>query len=213
MVLSVAAYLPEALAGEQAEYAYRVDGGFFRPWSSSERLVVQDPLLRLQGKHTIEVIARVKGHVRTVDPTPVAVQVTIDTVAPHVTLVRTTAGVRAEVSDAVADPESVQLSWSVDGEAFGPFGATRQLDLPAGTPVSVRARDPSGNIGHAVLLRDVDTLPVGHADPGGCAVAPGSAGSKTASRGATASCALLLLLMLGLRRRSAARSASPPRTR
>jgi hypothetical protein len=189
VTLRLGADLPPSLAGLPVEYSYRVDGGFFRPWTDGDRLVVQDPLLWLQGRHAVEVMARVKGLPATLDRSPAVVPVTIDTVAPRVRIVPTATGVRAVVEDAVSPPESVQLSWSVNGAAFGPFGAARELELPRGAEVAVRARDPSGNIGHATLGAGGLSSPGAPADSeGGCAVGGSSSGAM----------ALGLLLLLAL---------------
>jgi hypothetical protein len=56
---------PVAADPSQLEYAFRIDGGFFRPWEQGERILVQDPILWLEGDHTVEVIARVKDRPET----------------------------------------------------------------------------------------------------------------------------------------------------
>lgn len=71
--------LPPHLVGKPLEFAWRVDGGFYRPWVQSDRLEIQSPVLWLQGKHTIEVMARVAGDHTTTDSTPVKVPLEINT--------------------------------------------------------------------------------------------------------------------------------------
>jgi len=78
LTLRVGAEVPPALAGQPLEWTYRVDGGFFRPWTSGSRLVARDPLFWLQGEHTIEVIARIKDRPETTSQ-PVQRRVLIDT--------------------------------------------------------------------------------------------------------------------------------------
>jgi MYXO-CTERM domain-containing protein len=56
---------------EPAEFSYRVDDGFWRPYSTSSLLRVHDPRLLLIGQHSIEVRARTVGAYRTLDPTPI----------------------------------------------------------------------------------------------------------------------------------------------
>jgi hypothetical protein len=65
LTLRLGAEVPPALAGHPVEFAYRVDGGFFQPWSSGDRVVISDPLFWLQGEHTVEVMARVQGRPET----------------------------------------------------------------------------------------------------------------------------------------------------
>jgi hypothetical protein len=58
-------------SGQAAEYSYRIDDGFWRPFSRSRRLTVHDSRLLLVGQHTLEVRARTPGDTRSLDPTPV----------------------------------------------------------------------------------------------------------------------------------------------
>lgn len=189
VTLALGAKVPPAMAGRAVEYSYRVDGGFFHPWSSSSRIVVQDPLFWLQGRHTIEVMARVQGEPATIDPTPARVSVMIDTVAPRVRLVPTESGVRAEIHDV----DRVELSWSVNNGAFGPFGDRLHVEVPPGTPVAVRARDASGHLAQATLVAGVAAEVE---ESGGCTVAGPRAGLAGLAG------LLALLGLLGWRRRT-----------
>jgi hypothetical protein len=189
VTLALAARLPPALAGRSVEYSYRVDGGFFHPWTSSSRIVVQDPLFWLQGRHTIEVMARVPDAPATIDPTPARLSVMIDTVAPRVRLVPTASGVRAEIHDV----DRVELSWSVNNGAFGPFGDRLAVEVPPGTPVAVRVRDASGHLAQATLVAGVTAE--ADSESGGCNLAGPRAGFAGLAG------LLVLLGLLGWRRR------------
>ncbi len=179
-----------------------MDGGFWRPFTTARRLTLRDPLFWLQGHHTVEVMARVVGQPMTLDPTPVKLPLIIDTVPPQLRLVPTTSGVRAEVYDLVTPAEQLELSWSVDGKAFGDFSHQRALTLPVGTPVAIRVKDAAGNVASAGLPAGSVLAGVGvepdDSSAGGCAVA--SAGDERAPV-----FGLLLLVALaaifGLRRR------------
>lgn len=61
-------------AGVPAEFSYRVDGGFWRPFTASRLLRVHDPRLLLMGRHRVEVRARTPGAYRTLDTSPAAVE-------------------------------------------------------------------------------------------------------------------------------------------
>lgn len=204
--LALAAALPRASAGKPVEYSYRVDGGFFTPFTDGARLTIRDPLLWLQGRHTVEVMARVAGEPMTLDPTPVKLPVLIDTVPPTVRLIPTPGGVRAEVVDLVTPPEGLRLSWSVGGAAFGSWSAdadARGLTLPRGTAVAVRVRDEVGNVSSAGLpvgsvLAGLAAEP-GDADAGGCAVSA-AADKRGPALGLLWGLALGLLLVTGRRR-------------
>lgn len=202
--LALGATLPQDLARQPLEFSVRVDGGFWRPFTTARRLTLRDPLFWLQGHHTVEVMARVVGQPMTLDPTPVKLPLIIDTVPPQLRLIPTTDGVRAEVHDLVTPAEQLELSWSVNGEAFGDFSHRRALTLPVGTPVAIRVKDGAGNVASAGLpagsvLAGVGVEPDDSA--GGCAVA--AAGDERAPV-----FGLLLLVALGaifgLRRRNGA---------
>lgn len=60
------------LRGE-LEWQYRIDNGLWRPFSRQPRLVIEEPELRLLGRHSVDVRARVVGHPLTLDPTPATV--------------------------------------------------------------------------------------------------------------------------------------------
>ena len=190
VVLRINARLPPELAGRPVEYAYRVDGGFYRPWTTSTRLTIQDPRFWLQGKHTVEVMARAAGEHLTTDPTPVKVPVLIDTVAPRVHLQRTAGGLAARVEDMVAADSDVQLSWSINGGPFGAWGTQRSVVVSEGTAVAVRARDTAGNVGLATSAMMTTFEPGQPESPevGGCSVGGGAGAGLT----------LLLLSVLGL---------------
>ena len=86
VLLDVQAVLPPALAGQTVEYTYKLDGGFYRLWTTGPRLTIQDPLLWLAGPHKVEVAARIKGSPETLDSTParVSFNITDDHTSPAV---------------------------------------------------------------------------------------------------------------------------------
>jgi hypothetical protein len=187
--LRVSARAPRTPVGALVEYAYRVDGGFYHVWQQGDRILVQDPLFWLQGTHAVEVMARLQGQPLTTDLTPARVEVTIDPAPPEVTLRATPGGVRAEVHDAVTPAEDVALSWSIEGSAFSPFGAEREIRVPPGAAVAVRARDRAGNVATASILARRTAGPEEEVrSGGGCGVGRG----QGAGRG------LLLVLGAGL---------------
>ena len=108
---------------------------------------------------------------------------------PRVRLVPTPTGLRAEVEDAVTAPEGVQLSWSVGGAAFGPYGAPSSVEVPEGSTVAVKARDRAGNVALATRVAGVITAEPRVADEGGCSIA---------RHGAPGILGLGLLALLGL---------------
>ncbi len=60
------------------EYQYKVDQGFWHPFTKGPKLAFRDEWLRVQGDHTIHVRSRVAGQPRTLDPVPAQVAVHVD---------------------------------------------------------------------------------------------------------------------------------------
>lgn len=196
VTLKLSARVPSRMLGSPVEYTYRVDGGFFHPWTTASRITVRDPLFWLQGQHTVEVMARIKGQHRTTDSTPARADVVIDTVSPTVHLVPIPSGVRAVAQDLVTDAEQLELAWSIDGQPFSAFGHRRQINVPAGTRVDVMVRDTQGNVGQGSLTADASF-------GGGCSLSPARDGGLLGLLllGALALLGVpVLLVLLGLRR-------------
>ncbi len=142
--------------GARIEYSHRVDGGAWSAWSAHARRTISERSLLLQGRHVVEVRARLDGDDRTIDPVPARIEVPIDALAPSVHLARTTSGVAIDASDLV----SVALAYRahVDGEwsPWAPLEAGRAaVDADVDEPVDVEVRDESGNVGaaRAALIR------------------------------------------------------------
>jgi MYXO-CTERM domain-containing protein len=68
--------------GRELEWAYNLDGGIFRTYTSASPLVIADRAFAWQGKYTIGLKSRVKGDYRTVSETTLH-PVTIDSVGPR----------------------------------------------------------------------------------------------------------------------------------
>ena len=194
LVLRLGGRVPAELAGQPLEYAYRVDGGLYHSWVSGSTLVATDPVLWLQGNHTVEVMSRVVGRPETIDPSPVSIPVVVDTVPPKVHLVRVPGGARADVSDFVSPKQ--ELSWSINGGPYGAFGTQRQVAVPDDATVAVKVRDASGNTALAMsLVSDLPEPAPADAEAGGCSMAA----SPTSGLGLLS--LLLLVGLLVLRRR------------
>ena len=56
------------------EWQYRIDAGMWQPFDDKRLVTIDDAVLRLPGKHVIEVRARVAGSPNTLDPTPARVE-------------------------------------------------------------------------------------------------------------------------------------------
>jgi len=64
----------------ELEWQYRIDGALWRPFDTQARLVLEEPELRLVGKHVVEVRARVAGQPGTLDVTPAQVEFVVSPV-------------------------------------------------------------------------------------------------------------------------------------
>lgn len=175
VTLALGAALPTNLSGP-VEYSYRIDGGFWRPWTQASEVRLRDPVFWLQGRHSIDVQARLVGQPKTTDPSPVRLPIIIDTVPPKVSLQRTATGVRVEVEDLVTPKEKVQLSWRIDGQKVAVAAGQRELSVPSDAIVEVEAKDEVGNrTNYRTLVADVALPPTPDelaAEQSGCRVAP-----------------------------------------
>ena len=156
VVIDVQAHDPD---GRPLEHTWRLNGGMWRTFTGAAPLVIRDPALAVQGRHTIEVRARVAGDYRTLDLGAAAVPVVIDSVAPRilerqaraeagrlVVPARDLVSPAAAVALAFASPGAIEPStaWAA-GEAGGlPLAQADRLAERG--MIQVFARDESDNI-------------------------------------------------------------------
>jgi MYXO-CTERM domain-containing protein len=197
--------------GRAVEYAWKVDNGMWRVWSDNAHPVLGDDLFLLQGRHTIDVKARLKGDWLSEDATPERVTVLIDSMAPELHPVRSDDGLSLLFGgfDIVSDSAKLVYSWlDADGQQTAwtpndrlPVDMLRALTNDGAKPFTLFVKDEAGNIGQsAVNLTPIlgfhgrTTNPPA---PGGCSCDVGSQGGNGGA---------LALLLLGalvcLRRRS-----------
>ncbi len=115
----------------EAEFSWRLDGGLWSPFQADPLLVVDGPLLLLQGHHSLEVRARRRGEVGSLDRTPAEVAVIIDVEPPRLALERQGAQVLLRGEDAVSRPEALRYAVRVDGGAWSAPEARDVIDLDA----------------------------------------------------------------------------------
>ncbi|MCB9646126.1 MAG: hypothetical protein H6730_05950 [Deltaproteobacteria bacterium] len=173
--LELAADVPE---GAAAEYQVRVDGGPWRPFARGPVLEVADPIFLLQGEHTIEARARVRGAYRTLDATPALARVWIDSEAPELT-VQVDAARGGVVVDAWDRLSRVTVE-VVQGDLRRPLllaadGFAPLPELAGEGALAIEARDEAGLSTRAVLRE----APAPAAAPApeaaaGCTTAPGA---------------------------------------
>jgi hypothetical protein len=189
--------------GMTLEYQVRVDGSlwtpFFRP--ANGIYVMKRPELLVQGRHHVEVRARVQGEYRTLDPSPVRLEVVIDAEPPRIDaeMAARDGGIIVRAFDVVSG-DRIQLEVGVNGkyrsiapELDGFVDLPEVLDAASG--ISVRATDEQGLTNEVILRTSLEltasnpSLEAKSEDHGGCVCI---------ARAGDASILSLLLLPLGV---------------
>lgn len=201
--LMVSASSSAADGSKKIEYTYRVNKGFWRPWSSVDQLVIDDPVMRLQGKHTLHVKSRVAGQTYSEDPEPVAIPFTLDVDAPRVQVRRDGARVSIKAVDDVADDAELRVRYAFDQGAFSPWEPYHDaIFVPIkGSKITVEVSDGEENIATVSqpLRGKIDTTGQAASEGCGCAV-PGQNNSPSLPLGAFGVAGVLALLRSRRRR-------------
>jgi MYXO-CTERM domain-containing protein len=197
--------------GRAVEYAWKVDNGMWRVWSDNAHPVLGDDLFLLQGKHTIDVKARLKNDWLSEDATPERVTVLIDSMAPELHPARSDdrqslifggfdiVSDSAQLVYAWLDASGQQTAWTPTDRL--PVDMLRALTDDGAKLFTLFVKDEAGNIGQSA----VDLTPIlsfhgrttNPPAPGGCSCDVGSQGGNGG--------ALMLLVVAALvclRRRS-----------
>ena len=188
------------------EYAWRIDQGTWSAWSRDRDVTVRDPMLFMQAKHVLQVVARLADDQASQDPTPAEVPFTIDVLPPSVSIAWNKEQPSIKASDFVS-PAAALVARTRGTDSAGQVGewsawsplAETALDKSLAS-VEVQVRDEEGNVGSvsSALVRGGPdpTLPTS----GGC-----SSGCSTGAHSDTSWAAVLLglagLAALGARRR------------
>jgi MYXO-CTERM domain-containing protein len=175
--------------GAPLEWQWNLDGGMWRPFADSPRLVISDPALALEGRHGIQVRARAVGRYDTTDVDGVEVDVVIDSIPPRIlgdAPRRDGDAIVVEAHDLVsADAELGYALGRVDADtpatpwaaSAGRLALTDVANLAdAAGRVKLFVRDQAGNVATAILdTRHIVALePI--APAAGCAVGGGGPG-------------------------------------
>jgi hypothetical protein len=179
------------------EWSVSFDGFTWSPYSTARQLSVTDPTLWLQGRHALQVRARVIGEPPTTDPFPVHLEFLIDTIAPVGTADIAGGELVLSATDHVS-PKTA-LEYSVDfGSGWTDWSHTDRLQIPVGhDPLGARVRDEAGNVG-SLEFHGRTTTP----STGGCGCTVGGAARN--DRLGLLAIGALGLLLLACRRRGAA---------
>jgi hypothetical protein len=197
------------------EYAYRVDNGFWHPYTAERIIDLDDPWLRVQGRHVVQVRSRVAGDARSLDPTPATVEVLIDVDAPAIKVGRAEDGKASlSIKDFVSGSgDQVSVRTRLDSGAWSEWKKASEVtavDVGEANDISVEARDEEGNVATATqaIIRGGAAPSVGGC---GCVVAGAdeAPGRMPWALGAALAAIALRLAKKRGRGRGAASSASP----
>lgn len=187
--------------GGRWQYSYRLDGGFWGPWQGSSVLDVSAPVLKLQGRHTIDVRARASGDTSTADLTPASVAFVVDYDPPQVALERAseTNTVETRAHDAVTPEAALQFRYRIGAGEWSALGPARAFDLGSlgqDDVLEVVAIDEAGHAGRATFGQQAaDSL-------ASVPMTPDNGGSGGCSAAQVSALALVALVASMLRRRS-----------
>jgi hypothetical protein len=139
--------------GRPYEYRYRVDGSWWSEWSRNETARISRRSFVFQGRHDLEVQARIAGDWRSEDPTPAAVELLVDGLGPDVTFQRSREMLDVHVSDLVSPVESIDVFYRVAGsDAWQRLEAPHAVDLTGlgdeDLVIEIEAVDEAGNVTH-----------------------------------------------------------------
>ena len=173
------------------EYSWQLDQGTFSAWSRAEDVTIRDPMLWMQAKHTLQVVARVAGVVESQDPTPAIVPFSIDVLPPTVQAQKQDTGAWALSAWDVVSPQSALVARLRGTDANGKVGEWTEWQplssLVADSSfasVDLQVRDEEGNVGGVTpeLIRGGPdpTLPASGGCSSGCTAAPSSNASGPA---------------------------------
>ena len=168
------------------EYSWQLDQGTFSAWAPDTDVVVHDPMLWMQAKHTLQVVARLAGVPGSEDLTPASVPFTIDVLPPRVELQQKDLGWAINAWDVVSPPEALvaRTRGTDKSGAVGEWSEWRPLASVAVDSnlknVDVEVRDEEGNVGSvsSALIRGGGdpTLPPSGGCASGCATASHTGG-------------------------------------
>lgn len=134
----------------EAEFQAKVGHGPWKPFQRGPELIVRDPSLRLEGKHTVLVRGREVGRPFTLAEA-VPVTVVIDTTAPEVELTEVDGGgYELDAFDVVTAEDDLEARVRIADGAWSRWQPLADLAIDEDADdVAVEVRDEEGNVGAA----------------------------------------------------------------
>ncbi|MGH7282993.1 MAG: hypothetical protein ACRELY_15825, partial [Polyangiaceae bacterium] len=195
------------------EYSYAIDRGTHSDWSPLRDFTIQNDALFLQGKHVLNVWARLHGQEMSESTKPSQAPFIIDVIPPTIDLVTQNDGSAAVSAwDFVSETSALQMRYRVtnaNGKAeWTPWAAVADVGastLSGASSLDVEVRDEEGNIGtvSSALIRGRadSTLTSAGSGCGSCNV-----GAKNDAMSGLASMLGLALVFVRRKKRAAVRS-------
>ncbi|MDD5223526.1 MAG: hypothetical protein PHE84_06025 [bacterium] len=129
-------------------FSYRLDGGFWSPWSTQRYAAVKG---LLEGQHLFEV--RSLDTDSNIEPTPAQIVFQVDSIPPTISLSGNVHGSSAtfvaDVRDFQTKPEEIQIAYRLDDGSWSEYAASKKIELAYlsdGThTIGVKAMDKNHN--------------------------------------------------------------------
>ncbi|MCA1665168.1 MAG: hypothetical protein LC659_13020, partial [Myxococcales bacterium] len=145
--------------GLDVEYAWRVDGGMWRPWTRDTNPTLSEDAFLLQGHHTVDVRSRIVNDWST-ESEPTSLDVLIDSVPPELHPAAADNDRSRFVFggfDIVSDAAKLQYAWGAAGAERSEWSATSSmsydeasaLTLGGARKLVLYAKDEAGNVASA----------------------------------------------------------------
>ncbi len=181
------------------EWQYRFNGGLWSPFTDSPVVTLRRPVFFLQGRHHIDVRARVKGATQTLDSQPARVSFIVDAEPPVPVVLRRGNLLQLSARDRISQADALQWSVRLGGGEWSTWQAgLTEFPLPAnyhGT-ITARVRDEAGNEATAPQLHALYGRVTVPPSDGGCGL-----GCQTGTGGSLGWLGLVLLGLFFVRRR------------
>ena len=151
VTIEVQGAVPAGVRG-RVEWAYRLDGGLWSTYRTRSRFTIHRPILWFEGRHRLEVKARIEGRPETEDQTPMVLEVPVDRVGPTIVAQREGRRLSWKAEDLVTAQDRILTSYRIDQGPWSAWSSDRSLTIPAGaTSVAIRAKDESGHVTQEVV--------------------------------------------------------------
>lgn len=148
--------------GAIGEYQYSLNGGAWTPFVRTNRLVIRDVSLFLQGKHTVKIRGRRTGSPESLNLEPVTVHALLDTVAPRIMPYVQNERLYPHAVDFVTEATNLVVSFRTTESTWTPFDRVESIPVALAKSFAIngklalRVRDEAGNIAQASI--DIDEI-------------------------------------------------------